>query len=156
MNVRRIRSRWRAGDVYKRQVAALGIAHDYAQQLRAVDAGGDEHVHDAVIGPGVVRGVESAAVVAPVADADQVEFRPAGEPLGDGCHGLLDALHIVDGEADDVARSAADDGQAAVLVHIGADSRVDAEGADVDGVAVVALYDVERPDLCLLYTSRCV
>lgn len=58
-------------------VAALGIAHDYAQQLRAVDAGGDEHVHDAVVGPCVVRGVESAAVVAPVADADQVEFRPA-------------------------------------------------------------------------------
>ena len=104
-------------------------------------------IQHAIIGHGVGAGVEAAAVEAAVADADEVELRPAGEALGAHGHVLLDALDVVDGERDDIARRPAYEREAAVLVYVRADARVYAQRADVDGEAPVALYYIQRQHL---------
>ena len=130
-------------------VLARGVAHEDAQERESGDAGGYEHVHVSVVGPGVVRGVEAAAVEAAVADADEVQLRPAGEALGLRRHGGLDAFHIVHDEGNDVSGRAAYDGYAAVLVYVGAYPGVETHGTDVHAVPAVAFYDVYRPNFAV-------
>mgnify|MGYP007030343202 CR=1 FL=1 len=123
-------------EFFQLTVAALGVLADEPDELQARHVAHDEKLQLAVIGPGVGDGVEAAAVEPAVARAD--ERRASAVVHAAAAHGqrLGDALEEVGHGGQHIA--------VVILVHLGADARVDADGADVDRVAPAALHHVER------------
>ena len=122
-----------------------GVLADEAGECEEADPRHDIDIEDAVVGSRVQAGVEAAAVIAPVASRDQGVLAVCVIVAAAHVHGAVDALENVDRRRNDIAGRPADQGDAAVFVHLGADARVDADGADVGAVAAVAVDEVDGP-----------
>ena len=120
-------------------VAALGVLADEPDERQTRHIAHDEKLELAVVGHGVGDRVEAAAVEPAVARAD--ERRAAGILHAAAAHGqrLGNALEEVGHGGQHIA--------VVVLVHLGADARVDADRADIDRVASAALHDVKGAHL---------
>ena len=120
-----------------------GVFSDERGEEGKTDLLDNEDIQYTVIGAGGQRRMEAAAVKLPVAGAGEGLGPPDRFSAAADGHGAGDALKDIGDGGDHIADRAVDEGELRILVDAGADARVDADGADVDSLAPVAVDQVD-------------
>ena len=124
-------------------IAAALILADGAGDLQTAQFFHQKHIQLAVGWIGLGDGIETAAVVAAVADAHKGLLAVNGLAIQLHHIMLADALDHIDHRGGGVGPEAVEQGQALIIGHIRADSGIQAHGADVQGEVIVAFNEVK-------------
>ena len=119
-----------------------GIGPNISCKRKKTDTRHRVDIQDAVIRSCVRAGVEAAAVIAPVARAQQCKIAGMAILPRLHAHRSVDALEHIHNRRNDIAAGPADQGQAAVLMYLRPDPCVNADRTDIGAVAPVAVDEV--------------